>query len=1154
MTCRHWGSILFLGITSGCFSPDRAGERMNSKIELPLRLMTAAEVLREVQAQSGMEYAYPSGSLVRQIDATRFQGRTTVAEAVQSLAPVVELRGGVFVLEADLSDARLRELCDRLASAQAADRRVAAYELGNTRSTRAIAPLMRGLDDADASVRHHALRSLDRLERDYLSYCPAGRTSIFQLSTNALDGLITMIEAAPDASCSEWIWAAGVLGRSGRPDSAKTALAKGLKHGYVRTRDTARWAISRIEGAGSKAACSAPKGAGDHIGAAELVRAFKREKDHEARADLLLKLGRIGGPEAWDLLLAQARARHPVIRRAAIRALNRCPDPRAAEVLMKILVGAEEEPAPTSEKGTPAWASSQTAEYRSLAAMSLGMIGSDQAVALLAKYIKETRKPISSVALALSWTENPLSEGPLLDCLKVKDEDEHGEMNCMLRSFAYAGLARIGTAAALDGITQTYDEYDNTARYAGYSAVRMSGHSQGAVDRGITRLREGKGGISPHVLEEAEDPRAVDALIAAIPEANGKRLHFALQALGRIGDPRGASTLLALLDHAEPWVRYDAFRALRWRWYWHLPDVRDALAKHPVFKAFLVPPPDLAAQPENTWVCRLWPIDMDDDRAANTTYEAGLTFDESTGLVVKSNGHGQRCDSPQLGETWLYDPSANTWRESGAPVVPFGMCGTWGLTYDRANRKVVAMQAEGGHHGWQWERARALRGSTTWIFDGVRDQWTPMQPLHRLDGPGLRAFAPLIYLDQPGLVFLHGGAWGGNSPRELSGRSWTYDTYANAWQMLPESKEGPGNCSHQAMCYLPNVNRVVMGPAQKGGKTWLCDLSTGAWTDARAQGEPPALHLPMVYDPVSQSALAFLAEGHGTAIWQYEPVSNVWKRIDSPVDISPHHDSVDVAYDSKNNVFVMDGGHVNWNTDHIAVREVWTYKFKNRPEKGKPPSLPAPTHRAAPPIPDDVVVSVRADSTVQIRWAQSRLPDVRGYHVYAAAVETGQRFHHKEVFKGQGPVERLTPRPITGCDFADTRKLEPAKGLFNHEIRAYHVKAVNAAGVESGPSATVLTLPGSVGSVTAERLSDGSTRIRWAPAREKEIRGYAVYRMDDFRTPLAVRLNPVPVTGCEYIDWSESPKAERQCYYVVAVDALNEEGIPSTGAWSFGRP
>jgi len=56
------------------------------------------------------------------------------------------------------------------------------------------------------------------------------------------------------------------------------------------------------------------------------------------------------------------------------------------------------------------------------------------------------------------------------------------------------------------------------------------------------------------------------------------------------------------------------------------------------------------------------------------------------------------------------------------------------------------------------------------------------------------------------------------------------------------------------------------------------------------------------------------------------------------------------------------------------------------------------------------------------------------------------------------------------------------------------------------------------------------------------------------RLNACLRLTPHPVKGTEFVDRAETPRAERRRYYVVAVDALGEEGLPSAGAWAFGRP
>ncbi|MDD4889073.1 MAG: HEAT repeat domain-containing protein [Phycisphaerae bacterium] len=1140
-----------------------AEEPMDAKVKLPARLITSTELLRMVHDQTALKYAYPTGALVRQIDGTPFNGEATVKDLVAKLAPKVSVKDGVILLQADLPDADLKKLTDQLASDKPDERRVAAYLLGNTKSAAAVACLFAALSDKDESARHHALRSLDRIERDLQSYCPAGRVSIFPLAYDKnANELVEIMKAAPDQATNEWVWAAGIVGRLSRSPNAREQLELGAKHGYERTRKVAEWALGRLEppAAVKVGLTAAPT-------TAQLLDQFKAANSAERQADLLLQLGQSGGKDAWDAILKAVDDKDATVRRAAIRALDRCPDPRAVRALVKIMTGPDE-PAPASApepgspeaKGTPPSAGTLTAEYRNLAAMSLGRIASPEAVKQLTEYVAGAKKPVSVVALALSWmAEAGRADiaAPLIQCVAVKDEDAHNQQNCMLRSYAYIGLARVGTPEALAAISSKYDEYDNTARYVGHSSIRLAGAwSQSAVDRYVELVRNGKGKISPHGLEMAEDPRAVDALIEAVGKASGDRLCFALQALGRNGDPRSIPALVALLDHKEPWVQYEAMRALRWRWHWTRPDVQAALKRHPIFKSLVGPQPSLKDQPENTWVLRHYPVDFDDYRAVNTSYEAGMTFDESTGKAVKVNAHGQRCDTPQLAETWLYDPKTNTWAETKSPVQPFGMCGTWDLAYDREYRKIVYLEAEGGHHGWQMERARALRGSVPWVYDGQKDAWTPMNPLHmanQQNQPGLRGFGPMVYIDSTLKVFLHGSAWGGNNPKETAGRSWTYDTYSNMWQMLPESPGGPGNSTAHGMCYLRNIDRVLM---VQGGKTWLFDPKAEKWSNAEAK-DTPKIGLPIVYDPESGTALSFAAESNGTHIWRYDPKANAWSKVNSPVDVSPHHDSVDCVYDPTNNVFIMDGGHVNWNTDHIAVREVWTYK-----------ATPGATGLArtfryshsSPGIPSDVVASVRRDGSVDVSWTNDS--DFGIFDVYAATVEVGTKMHHREVFKKVGEFVKLNKEPVKAKSFADTRKLAEANGLFSHEIRAYYVKELTVSTrsipegkvYESGPSATVLTLTSSTPRVSAVEQPDGTTLVKWDANPEKDIRGYAVYRMDEFRTTLAVRLNPVPVVGTQYVDRCESPRAERRRYYVVAVDALNQEGIPSTGAWAFGRP
>ena len=65
---------------------------------------------------------------------------------------------------------------------------------------------------------------------------------------------------------------------------------------------------------------------------------------------------------------------------------------------------------------------------------------------------------------------------------------------------------------------------------------------------------------------------------------------------------------------------------------------------------------------------------------------------------------------------------------------------------------------------------------------------------------------------------------------------------------------------------------------------------------------------------------------------------------------------------------------------------------------------------------------------------------------------------------------------------------------------------------------------------------------------ERGIRGYRVYRMDGrFNKEPITRLTGEPIDGTTFAD-PDAGKSSRR-YYVVAVDALGQEGYPSSPVW-----
>jgi hypothetical protein len=72
--------------------------------------------------------------------------------------------------------------------------------------------------------------------------------------------------------------------------------------------------------------------------------------------------------------------------------------------------------------------------------------------------------------------------------------------------------------------------------------------------------------------------------------------------------------------------------------------------------------------------------------------------------------------------------------------------------------------------------------------------------------------------------------------------------------------------------------------------------------------------------------------------------------------------------------------------------------------------------------------------------------------------------------------------------------------------------------------------------------------LKWQANREKGIAGYRVYRMDGrYDNEPVSRLAEEPITRTTFEDDAAGKETRR--YYVIAVDALGQEGFPSSPVW-----
>jgi hypothetical protein len=238
--------------------------------------------------------------------------------------------------------------------------------------------------------------------------------------------------------------------------------------------------------------------------------------------------------------------------------------------------------------------------------------------------------------------------------------------------------------------------------------------------------------------------------------------------------------------------------------------------------------------------------------------------------------------------------------------------------------------------------------------------------------------------------------------------------------------------------------------------------------------------------------------------------------------------------------------------------------------------------RTQPRVVEDAVVSVLCEGEVALDWTPPEGRDVVGYQVERAPVEEwseDQLVRLKKrlpplaepslgALRRIGPFARLNtelvreprftdkvdlskPRPVEGKPVWERHlakeNLDEQGRPYRWAVFAYRVRAVNALGVEGGPSPYFLTIPSAPqGLFSRERGT--ACELKWAKNPEQGLRGYRVYRQDGrFDAQPITRLTPDPVGGLTFTDDGAGKTTRR--YQVVAVDALGQEGLPSAPAW-----
>ncbi|MBI4601928.1 MAG: fibronectin type III domain-containing protein [Planctomycetes bacterium] len=589
--------------------------------------------------------------------------------------------------------------------------------------------------------------------------------------------------------------------------------------------------------------------------------------------------------------------------------------------------------------------------------------------------------------------------------------------------------------------------------------------------------------------------------------------------------------------------------------------------------------------------------------------DGSLAFDRANRRLVRfpggSLGHGYQWSRGVYlkgSPVWLYDLAADAWTDMRPPpykrpekysrAVVGGLCS--GAVYDEGRELVLSFGGTGAGGAKNALFAYDAYANALQLLDAAN-------PPPERDGMGLACDA------DRGLLVLFGSQY------LTDARTWLCDLRAGRWEARELDPHPPAAKVTKDYSTIPrmawdSLNGVVLCLAwlgEEAHETWALDPGAMRWTKVSPKAEAAGSKSRSRNLCFDAERNLFILETTSAAtgrpeVWTYryrkaaasasarprpEPPSDLkatteaggravleWKASPSP-GVKEHR------------VYRARSTHPGrpdeaWNAEPVQVAAVQSTRFEDAGlERGAvyryrvtavgPDGLesrPSFSARTQPRVLPRPVVSVLAADRVEVRWSRHAAEDVAGYNVYRglASVRTVKR-GEPAAWRDNDPehpepvvaevlditgIERLNAEPLEGTrleDRIDLRAKGPEAADHRHAVYAYVVRAVNRLGVESGPSPYGLTIPSEPAGLLCREAGEAA-ELRWDPNPEAGIAGYRVYVLG--RGPFEVaRVGEDLVRGTSFRHQAGSGPTR---YWVTAVDALGQEGQPSSPAW-FGQ-
>jgi hypothetical protein len=578
--------------------------------------------------------------------------------------------------------------------------------------------------------------------------------------------------------------------------------------------------------------------------------------------------------------------------------------------------------------------------------------------------------------------------------------------------------------------------------------------------------------------------------------------------------------------------------------------------------------------------------------------DGGNVFDAANRAFVRfpggSLGHGyQWSRGVKLKDSaiWLYDPAKNEWQNMRPP--PYAdnsrtRDAVGGLNpsaaYDPVNQLAITFGGQGSVGG----------KNNLHAYDAWSNTLHQLKPAHKNDPwPEARDGSGLAYDAKHEKLVLFGSQYSNDE------RTWVYDFRANKWTAHDLTPHPPARKDKNTYATIPKmtfdpVNNVVLCVVwldeQRGHETWALDLEKMAWTNTNAEAQAEnsksrARNLDFsAADNVAIMETWSVKNEPQLWTYRYRPFSRDTKGSAPPpaLTVTTTEKSAQLSWTPVQGAtaYCVERAAAGdpWNLSFAKLAEVtgttyedatatagqiYTYTVRPIPADAAPASLRA---RTQPRVPVAPTVSVLAKDKIQIAWpAHPAAADVAGYNLYRGKVsprtvlkgtpgawKDNDPQYEQSVVTGVNDITDLvklngdkTLTTTTFDDVVDLTQTPPAD--YRYAVYAYILRAVNHLGVESGPSPYALTIPTEPTNVLC-RESGAEAQLKWSPSPEKNLLGYHVYKLQGGVFGIA-RVTDAPIKATTF---THTAGKDTTRYWVVAVDALGQEGQPSSPAW-FGK-